>query len=405
MKIVHLADTHLGYSAYRKITDAGFNQREEDVINAFSDTIDEVIKIHPDLVIHSGDLFDSVRPTNRILQKGIEILLRLYKNDIPLVIITGNHETPKQIYKGSVYAILDSLPFDKKVKDPATGQELSTKMFNVVYRETYEHFIFPGVTIHAIPQCSNDQQFRKELANLAKIERPKKSKHILMLHAGISDIDQFAHGESNELLIDVGWLNKMAFDYVALGHFHGRVRVTKNAWYAGSSERMSFNEVNENHKGGLLIDPESLDKNGEIKPENIDIEPRKMIDLPAIYADKKDAAQLMEEIETLINTTDPKDKIIRMTVKNIPQHVLNVLDTKKIRDLAKNAVHFEPRYEKLNEDGSAEDVKILSGGIREEFISFLSSTKNLSEKEKTEFIERWSSKINEIEKEEEEAKL
>ena len=44
MKILHIADTHLGYSAYRKTTDDGINQREIDVYNAFEHFIDYAIK-------------------------------------------------------------------------------------------------------------------------------------------------------------------------------------------------------------------------------------------------------------------------------------------------------------------------------------------------------------------------
>ncbi|UCH71548.1 MAG: metallophosphoesterase, partial [Thermoplasmatales archaeon] len=62
MKIFHVADTHLGYSAYRKSTQEGVNQREIDVYNAFEQFVDHVVDKKPDLVIHAGDLFDSVRP-------------------------------------------------------------------------------------------------------------------------------------------------------------------------------------------------------------------------------------------------------------------------------------------------------------------------------------------------------
>ncbi|HDM25348.1 MAG TPA: exonuclease SbcCD subunit D, partial [Thermoplasmatales archaeon] len=65
LKIVHLADTHLGFSAYRKITKDGLNQREVDVYNAFGRAVDKILEIKPDLIIHAGDLFDSVRPNNR----------------------------------------------------------------------------------------------------------------------------------------------------------------------------------------------------------------------------------------------------------------------------------------------------------------------------------------------------
>ncbi|MEM3059562.1 MAG: metallophosphoesterase [Methanomassiliicoccales archaeon] len=73
MKIAHISDTHLGYTAYSKVDEeTSLNQREIDVFNAFRRVIDEILKIKPDLVLHSGDLFDSVRPTNRALSFAIE---------------------------------------------------------------------------------------------------------------------------------------------------------------------------------------------------------------------------------------------------------------------------------------------------------------------------------------------
>ena len=64
MKFLHLADTHLGYSAYRKVTEDGVNLREMDVYDAFVRCIDYAVKTKPDVVLHAGDLFDSVRPTS-----------------------------------------------------------------------------------------------------------------------------------------------------------------------------------------------------------------------------------------------------------------------------------------------------------------------------------------------------
>jgi exonuclease SbcD len=95
MRIIHLADTHLGYSAYRKATEEGVNQREVDVYDAFTQCIDYAIKTKPDVVLHAGDLFDSVRPTNRAITVAVQQILRLSKEKIPFVVISGNHETPK----------------------------------------------------------------------------------------------------------------------------------------------------------------------------------------------------------------------------------------------------------------------------------------------------------------------
>ena len=68
MKIFHLADTHLGFSAYNKIDpDSGLNQREIDFYSVFQRFVDIALETKPDLILHSGDFFDSVRPTNRAI--------------------------------------------------------------------------------------------------------------------------------------------------------------------------------------------------------------------------------------------------------------------------------------------------------------------------------------------------
>jgi DNA repair protein SbcD/Mre11 len=378
MKIVHLADTHLGHSAYRKISESGFNQREEDVILSFLDAVDKIIALKPELVLHSGDLFDTVRPTNRIVRIGIEQMLRIYNAGIPLVLISGNHETPKQLYKGSVYSIFDALPIDKK-------------KFNIVYKDKLEVIEFPGITIHAVPQCTTDAIFREELK---KIKKNPDTKNVLMLHAGVTGMKEFAHGESNELLVEYDWLERSDFDYVALGHYHVFSKVGHNSWFSGSSERMSFNEVGQ-AKGFLLVD---LSK--EVKVELKTVRTREMIEMSPIDATGKDSVVLLEEIIAAIEKVGPSGKILRLSVTNIPQHVMNTLDTKKIREAGKDAVHFEPRFERINEEGLLEDVKIVSGGIREEFRAFLDA-KGLNKKETETFMGIWSHEYDEIKKEEE----
>ena len=382
MKLVHIADTHLGYSAYRKISENGFNQREEDVILSFLDAVDRILSMKPDLVLHCGDLFDSVRPTNRIIRIGIEQLLRIYNANIPLVLISGNHETPKQIYKGSIYSIFDALPLDKK-------------LFNIVYKDKYESFQFGGLTVHAVPQCPNNDTF---MAELNKIKPNPSSKNVLMLHAGVTGMKEFSHGESNELLVDYEWLNKSKFDYIAIGHYHNYVKVADRAWFCGSSERMSFNEAG-CAKGFLEVD-----LTAEAKTKLIQVGTRPMKDLPPIDAAGKDSVILLEEILGIIENERPAGKIIRLTVKNIPAHVMNALDTKKIREAAKDAVHFEPRYEKINEEGRAEEMDLSSGGVRDEFRSFLGSISGIGEKDLDNFFRLWTQEYDKITKEEEEQK-
>ncbi|PNX52722.1 MAG: DNA repair exonuclease, partial [Thermoplasmata archaeon M9B2D] len=109
MRILHCADTHLGYSAYRKVTAEGVNQREIDIYDAFSQFVDYAVKTKPDLVLHAGDLFDSVRPTNRAITVAIQQILRLSQENIPFIVISGNHETPKLKETGNIFTIFEHL--------------------------------------------------------------------------------------------------------------------------------------------------------------------------------------------------------------------------------------------------------------------------------------------------------
>ena len=64
MRLVHLADLHLGYRQYQRLTPGGINQREADVAASFQRALDKVIELRPDVVMLAGDIFHNVRPTN-----------------------------------------------------------------------------------------------------------------------------------------------------------------------------------------------------------------------------------------------------------------------------------------------------------------------------------------------------
>src|SRR4028119_1988491 len=64
MKIVHLADLHLGFRAYHRVTPRGINVREADVADAFRRAVARTLELRPDLVLVAGDVFHTVRPSN-----------------------------------------------------------------------------------------------------------------------------------------------------------------------------------------------------------------------------------------------------------------------------------------------------------------------------------------------------
>ena len=92
MKIVHLADTHLGLSAFSRIDpETGMNLREQLIYNNFLAAIDRIIAIRPDALVHAGDLFHQVKPKTRAYTTALDALARLHEARIPMIVVAGNH--------------------------------------------------------------------------------------------------------------------------------------------------------------------------------------------------------------------------------------------------------------------------------------------------------------------------
>ena len=351
MRVLHLADTHLGYSAYRKVTEEGVNQREIDVYDAFIQCIDYAVKTKPDLVLHAGDLFDSVRPTNRAITVALQQILRLSKENIPFIVISGNHETPKLKETGNIFSIFEHLDH-----------------VYPIHNNRYETISLKNkdetVMIHAIPQCQNPKEFE---INLKKITRDKKADfNVLMAHGAVAGIKEFKMNEFNELFIPVKNLQE-EFDYIALGHYHMYTKLQENAFYAGSTEHLSFTEA-DSQKGYLEI---SLGQ--KLKHRFIPIKTRIMIDAPSLDCSTLRIEQILQKVKETIQCIDPKDKIIRVRLENIPSHIQRGIDFHQMRDLGKNAVHFEIKPTTIKTGDAALSKDTMMKSLADEFEKFLTT--------------------------------
>lgn len=357
MKIVHLADTHLGYSAYRKTTEEGVNQREIDVYDAFIQCIDYVIETKPDLVLHAGDLFDTVRPTNRAITVAVQQILRLSKENIPFVVISGNHETPKLKETGNIFTIFEHLDH---------VYPIHKNRYETIPLEIHNR----TVRIHAIPQCQNPSEFEAHF-NKMKVDK-NADFNILIAHGAVAGIKEFKMNEFNELFIPVKNL-KEEFDYIALGHYHMYTKLQQNAFYAGSTEHLSFTEANA-QKGFLEV---TLGK--KLTHRFIPLKTRAMIDTQPIDCASLHIDQIVQTIKDIIHTIDPKDKIIRLRLDNIPKHMQRGIDYHQIRELAKTAVHFEIKSTTMNTNEASLKEGYILKSLADEFEKFLES-QQLSEK-------------------------
>ena len=320
IKVLHLADTHLGYSAYRKTTSEGINQREADIYQSFEQVIDYAIEHKVDLVLHAGDLFDTVRPTNRAITLALRQLLRISEHNIPTVIISGNHEQPKLRETGHIFGLFEHLPH-----------------IHTVYQELYEtkEFTIDDETllIHCLPQINTQDAFQLQLSTIEKQENIDYN--LFLAHGTIQGIKEFSMNEFNEMMLPKNYLSTI-FDYVALGHYHTFTKINDTAYYAGSTDTFSFSETTPAH-GFVEITFENQRKQVSFKQVNT----RPFIDTPRIECYGKDIDEILLEIISTIQTIDPIDKIFRINLNHIQSHQYRGLDFRLIRQTSQGCLHYE----------------------------------------------------------------
>jgi exonuclease SbcD len=338
MRITHFADNHLG---------AGQDRREQDILDSFALAVDKIIELRPDLVINAGDLFHTVHPTNRIIAFAAEQLLRLGRDaKIPTVIISGNHDSPKQRQIGAVLSIFKDF-----------------ENVTVVYKSKYERFRIGDCAISAVPHCLTTDILKEELA---KVEPDQEAKYnILVLHGVVAGIKEFQMADLSEQEIDSSYFHK-GFDYVALGHYHNFTRVEPNVYYSGSTERLSQAEAA--HAKGF-IEAELI--GGEPAVRFHEIRAREMLDLPPVTAKGKSADQIMDALVRAVREQKPEDKIIRVRLTDIPEETYRSLAFDKIAELKKEAFSLDVRFEKEIAPDADPQMEVNLGRLDLTFEKFL----------------------------------
>ncbi len=315
VRVLHTSDTHLGHQQYpRGDPETGLNQREQDLYDTWNAVIDAAIADPPDLFLHSGDLFDGVRPSNRALAIAMEGFLRLGQAGIHTVLIAGNHEHPKTRQTGSAFRLFEHLP-----------------NVHAVYKGRLETFQLAGATVHAVPQCADADTFRTQVQAIERGPGP----NILMLHGAVHTIDAFHHAEFNEQSIDPAWFDDR-FDYVAIGHYHSTTEVTPHAWYCGAPDRVSIREAGE-AKVILDVQVEHGDR-PVVTPRALPV--RTYIDLPALDAEQLDAAQILEAAQATLRRV-PAGAIARLRILNVDDSLRGGLDQKAIKRAGDHALYLD----------------------------------------------------------------
>lgn len=242
MKLIHLSDLHLGKSVL-----------EQSMILEQKYIIDKIINIvkdrQIDIVMIAGDIYDKGIPSIEAVNLFSSFLTRLYKLDVKVLVISGNHDSKDRLAFGNELFI-------------DNGVYIESIFNGILRKEVFEDdngklnifmlpFIKPADVRVWYPNLSINSYNEAVKAIIDNNEINRSERNIIMVHQFVTasgvDIER-----SESETISLGGIDNVDvslfddFDYVAMGHVHGAQKLIRDTVrYAGSPLKYSFSEVNQ----------------------------------------------------------------------------------------------------------------------------------------------------------------
>jgi exonuclease SbcD len=344
VRILHTSDWHLGRSFHRAdmlVHQAGFVDHLVDVVRAEG----------VDVVVIAGDVYDRALPSVDTVALLDEAITRLRDAGAVVLLTSGNHDSAVRLGFGSRVLEQAGVHVRTRVSELARPVELQDEHGLVVlYGLPY---LEPAMA--ADPLASEQRSHLGVLSAAMRLvrhdlaQRPPGTRSLVAAHAFVTG----GQASDSERDISVGGVGSVpadvfdGVDYVALGHLHGRQRITETVRYSGSPLAYSFSE-HRHTKGSWLVD---LDASGVRRVEPIAAPvPRPLAllrgRLDELLADPAhDSAEHAWCQLTLTDPVRPRDAMVRLR-QRFP-HTL--------------ALSFEPDVGAARDDGYAARVRGRSG--------------------------------------------
>jgi len=241
MRFLHTADWQLG-KPFAGIGDpqkrALVQQERFQVIRR----IGEAAKAHQaEFVLVAGDLFDSSTASKATVSAACSAIGQLV---IPVVVIPGNHD------HGGPGGIWQQSFFQREQASLAPNLRILLKPEPV---ELDSAWIFPCPLLRRA-ECNDTTAWLRSPEAFSGCSNGKP--RVVLAHGSTQGFTSQSDEEDSDSAatnqIDLPRLPEAAFDYVALGDWHGTKQVTPTAWFSGTPELDRFPK-GEGHDQGKVL--------------------------------------------------------------------------------------------------------------------------------------------------------
>ncbi|MFG6118387.1 MULTISPECIES: exonuclease SbcCD subunit D [Thalassobacillus] len=336
MKLLHTADWHLG----KIVNSVHMTEDQRYILQEFMKIVDDE---QPDAIIIAGDLYDRSIPPREAVELLNDVLTGLViDKKIPVLAISGNHDSPDRLEFGSQLFRSQQLYLDTKLKG-----EFQPVTLHDEHGPVHFHLV-PYLEPAEVRQFFDDDRVQSHHQAAERMIEHIKSNHDMSerhVWVGHSFLAGGMETESEERLSMIGgspYIDAELFEdfsYVALGHLHQPQRVrSEHIRYSGSILKYSFSEAN--HRKGVTI----VDLTGEDTTfRQVPLKPRRDLEVVEGYLDDFLNQDLPAHPENYLHVkllddgqlVDPMGKL-RRKYPNILRLERNMLSSqKKLQDLTK----------------------------------------------------------------------
>lgn len=263
MKFIHLSDLHLG----KRVNEIPMTDDQAYILTQILNIIDAE---HPDAVVIAGDVYDKSVPPAEAVTLFDGFLCRLAKRKLPVLIISGNHDSPERLAFGGRLmegaGIHLSPVYDGKVEPVTLSDSHGDVHFWLL------PFVKPAHVKRYFPDAGIESYTDAIRAAIEYMDLDFTGRNVLVTHQFVTggatcESEEISVGGSDNVDADLFG----GFDYVALGHLHGPQNIGSNrVRYCGTPLKYSFSEAG-HHKSVTVVE---LGEKGSLHLQTIPLNPR-----------------------------------------------------------------------------------------------------------------------------------
>ena len=272
MKILHLADIHIGMENYGRLDSAtGLNTRLLDYLDRFEEALRIGLDEKVDLVLIAGDIYKNRTPNPTHQREFARRLRAVLSADIPVFILVGNHDVSAAAGKAHSVEIFDTLAIEGVTVASRMQihrvETLAGPLQIVAVPWISRQAILTKEDFRNLPFSELEAELLRRVASWLEAVPGKLDPElpaILTFHGSVANATYGAERSvmlGNDLVLAPSFLAQPGIQYVALGHIHRHQTLGQHppTVYPGSIERIDFSEETE-QKGVVLVELEPGDE-------------------------------------------------------------------------------------------------------------------------------------------------